>query len=126
MGAMILSSFAFPLLGVATLQDLAMLVRTSVGGVHDEMVYAAFGTMSALISFFLVGVLLGRPHPVHPPAHSLVAVCLLMIAIAPELLIFCVPLTLGIYVSLLSGSAAGAFAGGALGRWMVVKLAHGL
>jgi len=125
MGMMVLGSFAFPLLGVATLQDLTMLVKASVSGVPDKMVYAAFGTMSALIAFLLAGVLLGRSLPVGPPAHGLLAVCLFTIAIAPELLILCVPLTLGMYVSLLSGAAAGALAGGALGRWMVVKLAHG-
>jgi hypothetical protein len=124
-GMMAIVSFAFPLLGAATLQDLTGLVRASVGGVPDSVVYVAFGALSALVSLLPASVLAARLLPGLSPARSLVAVCLFMVAVAPELLIVCVPLTLGVYASLLAGSAAGALAGDALGSWMIAKLAHG-
>ncbi len=56
--------------------------------------------------------------------HALLAACLFVLAVAPGLLMFCVPLTLGAYIGLLLAVGVGASTGGALGVLLRMRGLH--
>jgi len=58
---------------------------------------------------------LGRRLHVRPLRHALLAACFFVLAVAPGLLMFCIPFTLGVYAGLLLAVGLGAGTGGALG-----------
>lgn len=58
---------------------------------------------------------LGRMPDTRPLLPALLAACFFVLAVAPGLLMFCVPFTLGVYAGLLLAVGLGAGAGGALG-----------
>jgi len=73
------------------------------------------GGVVALLALGVSSWGLGRRPSVRPLLHALLAACFFLLAVAPGLLMFCVPFTLGVYAGLLLAVGLGAGAGGALG-----------
>ena len=78
----------------------------------------------ALVALGISSWCLGRMVRTPVLLHTLLAACLFVLAVAPGLLMFCVPLTLGAYIGLLLAVGAGASAGGALGALLGSRGLH--
>lgn len=99
--------------------DFKTLFINLFGEFHRGWVYFIIGVIIALVSFLTSCLVLMRRLKEQPLGHVLLAGCLFTVAVAPGLTIFCVPFMLGIYLSLLSGSALGASTGGVLSYLLV-------
>ncbi len=73
------------------------------------------GGTVALIALVVSSWGLGGALDTRPILHALLAACFFILAVAPGLLMFCVPFTMGVYLGLLLAVGVGASAGGALG-----------
>ncbi len=78
----------------------------------------------ALVALAVSSWYLGRVLGVRVLQHALLAACLFLLAVAPGLLIFCVPLTVGVYAGLLLAVGVGASTGGVLGALLRVRDVH--
>ncbi len=106
-------------IGVATLllvllTALPLVARLESTVPASWLTFLGGGTVALLAlgmsSWSLGGVLHARSM-----LHVLLAACFFVLAVAPGLLMFCVPFTLGVYAGLLLAVGVGASAGGALG-----------
>ncbi len=73
------------------------------------------GGTVALIALVVSSWGLGGALDARPILHALLAACFFILAVAPGLLMFCVPFTMGVYLGLLLAVGVGASAGGTLG-----------
>lgn len=122
LGIAVVSTFAFPLLNLADVQDIRTLFGGWLTEWPDQAVYFAFGSVVALIALLFPTRLLGGATTLRPLSHGLLVGCVFTIAMAPGLTILCVPFTLGLYLSALVGSAAGSFIGGTVGSWWALRM----
>jgi hypothetical protein len=121
LGIAVLSTFVFPLLSLADVRDIRALFGGWLRGWPDQAVYFVFGSVVALLALLFPTRLLGGRATLRPLRHGLLVGCVFTIAVAPGLTILCVPFTLGVYLSALLGSAAGALAGGTMGSWWALR-----
>lgn len=121
LGIAVLSTFAFPLLNLADVREIRTLFGGWLSEWPDQAVYFLFGGVVALIALLFPTRLLGGAAPLRPLRQGLLVGCVFTMAMAPGLTILCVPFTLGLYLSTLVGSAAGACAGGSIGSWWTLR-----
>ena len=115
-------------LETSQVSNFKALFGTLFGEFHRGFVYFSAGSVLALASLFTGSLILKKGSASHPFVHCLLATCLFTLAIAPGLTVICIPFTLGIYLSLLSGSGFGALLGSTVGfllfrkRWQYNSL----
>jgi hypothetical protein len=112
--AVVAITVATLLVVLLTALPLASLLGSEVSPAWVTVGGGAVALLAFLISSWGLGHLLG-PRAV---LQALLAACLFLVAVAPGLLMFCVPFTLGVYVGVLLAVGLGASAGGALGTWL--------
>ena len=86
------------------------------------------GGTVALLALGVSSGCLGRVPDTRPLLPTLLAACFFMLAVAPGLLMLCVPFTVGVYVGVVLAVGLGASAGGVLGallRPRVLRSAQG-
>lgn len=121
LGIAVFTTFAFPLLNLADVRDIRTLFGWWLSRWPDQTVYFVFGSIVALIALLFPTRLLGGAATMRPLSTGLLVGCVFTIAMAPGLTILCIPFTLGLYLSALVGSAAGAFVGGTVGSWWALR-----
>lgn len=121
LGIAVFTTFAFPLLNLADVREIRTLYGGWLSEWPDQTVYFVFGSVVALIALLFPTRLLGGAAPLRPLSHGLLVGCLFTVAMAPGLMILCMPFTLALYLSALTGSAAGAVIGGAVGSWWALQ-----
>jgi hypothetical protein len=108
--------------GVATLL-LTLSLALPVAAVLERLVptpwlpFLSGGTV-ALLALGVSSWGLGRVPDTRPLLPALLAACFFVLAVAPGLLMFCVPVTLGAYTGVLVAVGLGAGTGGVLGMWL--------
>jgi hypothetical protein len=107
-------------IGVATLL-MALLTVLPLESLTTSIIPASWLTFlgGGTVALVALGLsswgLRGRALDARPILHALLAACFFILAVAPGLLMFCVPFTMGVYLGLLLAVSVGASAGGALG-----------
>ena len=119
--ALLAVGFATLVLVLVTMLPLTSLLAGLSQPPRLTLVSAA---VVALVTFGCSSWYLGRMVRTHWFLHALLAACLFVLAVAPGLLMFCVPLTLGAYIGLLLAVGVGASTGGALGALLRMRGLH--
>jgi hypothetical protein len=121
LGLMVISTVAFSFSNPTDVADIRAVFGRWLTGWPDPAVYMVFSSLVSLIALLIPTRLLGSGGTMRPVSAGLLVGCLFTVAIAPGLMILCVPFTLALYLSTLIGSAAGAVIGGAMGSWWALR-----